>query len=75
MHCIASKKSDDEQRLEYTAEVLMLIFFRCILQNEGEGLINNVDRDDRTPLHYAAAKGSFQVKSHFDFSSRTHKSL
>lgn len=30
-------------------------------QNGGKDLINSTDKENRTPLHYAASKGSLQV--------------
>lgn len=32
-----------------------------ILKNGGRDLINSLDKDNRTPIHYAAAKGSYEI--------------
>ena len=58
-------KSEDRFRgrflRNFTHEKYQLDHNSSILQNGGMCLIDSLDRDNRTPLHYAAAKGSLEV--------------
>ncbi|KAJ7386254.1 hypothetical protein OS493_010658 [Desmophyllum pertusum] len=44
---------------------------RTIIQAGGECLLNSRDKNDKTPLHYAATQGNLQV-SHFTQPARKH---